>query len=79
MGEAINQGKLEIFREIFAPDVIDHDPAPDQGKGPEGFIQFFTGFGRRFRILQLRRNTLSPMTTILRWLTLRQARIRVTF
>jgi steroid delta-isomerase-like uncharacterized protein len=44
MGEAVNKGHLEAFHEIFTPNVVDHDPAPDQGKGPEGFIQFFTAF-----------------------------------
>ncbi len=48
MGEAINKGRLEAFHDIFAADVVDHDPAPGQGKGPEGFIQFFTGFRSAF-------------------------------
>jgi steroid delta-isomerase-like uncharacterized protein len=48
MGEAINNGRLEDFRQIFAPDVLDHDAAPDQGKGPEGFIQFFSGLRSSF-------------------------------
>ncbi len=48
MGEAINSGRLEALREIFAADVVDHDPAPDQAKGPEGFIQFFTQFRSAF-------------------------------
>jgi steroid delta-isomerase-like uncharacterized protein len=42
MGEAINKGNLEKLREIMAADVKDHDPAPDQGKGVDGFIMFFT-------------------------------------
>lgn len=42
MGEAINKGRLDEFNGLFAPGVVDHDPAPDQGKGPEGFIGFFT-------------------------------------
>lgn len=53
MGEAINSGKLEQFHEIFAPDVVDHDPAPDQGKGPEGFIGFFTQFRAAFPDLKI--------------------------
>lgn len=48
MGEAIATGNLEILKEVIAPNVVDHDPAPDQGKGPEGFIHFFTGFRRAF-------------------------------
>ena len=53
MGEAINNGRLEEFHEIFAADVVDHDPAPDQGKGPEGFISFFTHFRRAFPDLKI--------------------------
>ncbi len=41
-GEAINTGNLEWIKEVVAPNAIDHDPAPDQGKGPKGFIGFFT-------------------------------------
>ena len=53
MGEAINSGRLEEFREVFAPDVVDHDPAPDQGKGPEGFIGFFAQFRTAFPDLKI--------------------------
>ncbi len=41
-GEAVNSGRLEDFHEVVAPHVVDHDPAPGQGPGPEGFIAFFT-------------------------------------
>jgi steroid delta-isomerase-like uncharacterized protein len=53
MGDAINSGKLEQFHDIFAADVVDHDPAPDQGKGPEGFIGFFTQFRAAFPDLKI--------------------------
>ena len=53
MGEAINKGKLEEFHDIFALGVVDHDPAPDQGKGPEGFIKFFTEFRTAFPDLKI--------------------------
>lgn len=53
MGEAINSGKLEQFHDIFAPNVVDHDPAPDQAKGPEGFIGFFTQFRAAFPDLKI--------------------------
>lgn len=53
MGEAVNSGHFAAFHEIFAPDVVDHDPAPDQGKGPEGFIGFFTQFRRAFPDLKI--------------------------
>ncbi len=48
MGEAINKGHLEVLREVFTADVVDHDPAPEQGAGPEGFIHFFTEFRSAF-------------------------------
>jgi steroid delta-isomerase-like uncharacterized protein len=47
-GEAVNSGKLDTLRELIAPTALDHDPAPDQGLGPEGFIKFFTGFRAAF-------------------------------
>ncbi len=53
MGEAINKGNLEEFHQIFAPGVVDHDPAPDQGKGPDGFIGFFTQFRTAFPDLKV--------------------------
>ena len=53
MGEAVNTGKLDEFHQIFASDVKDHDPAPDQGSGPEGFIKFFTQFRSAFPDLKI--------------------------
>ena len=41
MAQAVNSGHLEVFSEVFAPSVIDHDPAPDQQPGPEGFKHYF--------------------------------------
>ncbi len=48
LGEAVNSGNLDAFHEVFAPSVIDRDPASDQSPGPEGFIHFFTGFRAAF-------------------------------
>ena len=42
LGEAVSTGNLQALKGIFSAGVVDHDPAPDQGKGPEGFIKFFT-------------------------------------
>ena len=53
MGEAVNKGHLEVLREVFAANVKDHDPAPDQGSGPEGFIKFFTAFRAAFPDLKI--------------------------
>lgn len=40
-GKAVNSGKLDAIKEVMAAGVVDHDPAPDQGPGPDGFIHFF--------------------------------------
>lgn len=52
-GEAINSGNLERFKELMSPNVVDHDPAPDQGPGPEGFIHFFETFRAAFPDLKV--------------------------
>jgi steroid delta-isomerase-like uncharacterized protein len=48
LGAAVNSGNLDALHEVFAPNVIDRDPASDQAPGPEGFIHFFTGFRASF-------------------------------
>ena len=53
LGEAVNSGNLDVFHELFAATVVDHDPASDQGSGPEGFIHFFTGFRAAFPDLKI--------------------------
>jgi steroid delta-isomerase-like uncharacterized protein len=53
MGDAVNKGDLNVFNEVFAPNVKDHDPAPNQGQGPEGFIEFFTQFRNAFPDLKI--------------------------
>lgn len=42
LAEGIVAGNLDIIDEVFAPDVVDHDPAPFQGEGPQGFKDFFS-------------------------------------
>ncbi len=44
----INAGNIDIAVETFAPDAVDHDPAPDQGPGREGFRHFFTALRTAF-------------------------------
>ena len=34
-------GDYKAFQEVVAPDAVDHDPAPGQGRGPAGFEHFF--------------------------------------
>ena len=53
LGEAVSTGNLEVLNEIFAPNVVDHDPAPDQGSGPKGFIDFFTIMRKAFPDLKV--------------------------
>jgi steroid delta-isomerase-like uncharacterized protein len=53
MGEAVNKGNLDVFHEVFAANVKDHDPAPDQDPGPQGFIAFFTDMRTAFPDLKV--------------------------
>lgn len=41
-GEAINTGNLENLRSLVSEDVKEHDPAPNQGPGAQGYIDFFS-------------------------------------
>ena len=52
-GEAVNSGNLSALRDIVAPDAVDHDPAPNQGMGPEGFITYFTELRTAFPDLKI--------------------------
>lgn len=42
LGNNINAGNIDAAMETFAEDALDHDPAPTQGPGREGFKAFFT-------------------------------------
>lgn len=53
LAEAVGSGDLSTFEQIFAPNVVDHDPAPDQGAGPAGFRKFFTGLRSAFPDLKV--------------------------
>lgn len=52
-GAAVNSGKLYQFTDLMTSDVKDHDPAPDQGSGVEGFIDFFMKFREAFPDLEI--------------------------
>jgi len=41
-GDAVNSGDLAAITAVVAPDSVDHDPAPGQGPGPEGYQAMFT-------------------------------------
>ena len=53
LGEAVSTGNLQALHQLFADKVTDHDPAPDQGPGPQGFIDFFTVMRTAFPDLQV--------------------------
>jgi steroid delta-isomerase-like uncharacterized protein len=40
--EGVNTDKFELFDEVVAPGCVDHDPAPGQVPGPQGYRMFFT-------------------------------------
>jgi steroid delta-isomerase-like uncharacterized protein len=40
-GAAAQSGSFDQFFELVAPDCIDHDPAPGQVAGPQGYADFF--------------------------------------
>jgi predicted ester cyclase len=56
--EVINQGRLDVLDEILSPDIVDHDPAPDQKPGPEGFKGFFATMRSAFPDLQVTGETM---------------------
>jgi|SRR5579864_2181183 steroid delta-isomerase-like uncharacterized protein len=53
LNAAIESGDFQAFEEVFAPGAIDHDPAPGQIPGPEGFRQFFTELRTAFPDLKV--------------------------
>ncbi|WP_327120856.1 ester cyclase [Streptomyces sp. NBC_01341] len=40
-GEAVSTGNLDALTDLVAPGSVDHDPAPGQGPGPEGYQRMF--------------------------------------
>ncbi|CAN5568132.1 hypothetical protein BH20ACT18_BH20ACT18_12690 [soil metagenome] len=42
LASSINAGKVDAAVEAFAQDAVDHDPAPGQGPGRDGFKTFWT-------------------------------------
>ena len=51
--EGVNTGNLDVFDEVVAPGVVDHDPAPEQGPGPQGFKDMFRTMRDAFPDLQV--------------------------
>lgn len=48
LAESLNAGKIDEAVKSFAVDAHDHDPAPDQGPGRQGFHDFFTTLATGF-------------------------------
>jgi len=48
LAEHINAGDIDTAVESFAEDAVDHDPAPGQGPGREGFRTFFQTLAAAF-------------------------------
>lgn len=59
MAEMINTGNLDALDEVVNQDAVDHDPAPGQGAGPEGFKTFFRALRAAFPDLAL-----EPVTVV---------------
>ena len=53
MAELVNTGNLDALDEVVDQDAVDHDPAPDQKAGPEGFKDFFSALRAAFPDLKL--------------------------
>ena len=56
--EAVNTGKFDLFKEAVSTENIDHDPAPGQVPGPEGYRYFFGGLRLAFPDLSVALETL---------------------
>jgi hypothetical protein len=41
--EAVSTRNFDLFKEVVAAENVEHDPAPGQGPGPEGYRTFFSG------------------------------------
>ena len=48
LADNINAGNVDVAVESFGENAVDHDPAPDQGPGREGFRAFWTALTTGF-------------------------------
>ena len=53
MAELVNTGNLDALDEVVDANAVDHDPAPGQGTGPQGFKDFFSALRTAFPDLAL--------------------------
>ncbi|RNE56756.1 ester cyclase [Cryobacterium tepidiphilum] len=52
-GEAINTRNFDLFDDVVAPASVDHDPAPGQAPGPQGYKDLFTQMTTAFPDLHI--------------------------
>ncbi|MBT2502877.1 ester cyclase [Curtobacterium sp. ISL-83] len=52
-GEAVNSGQLDLLDALVAPNAVDHDPAPGQAAGPQGYKDFFAEMRTAFPDLHI--------------------------
>ncbi|MFD1715869.1 ester cyclase [Amnibacterium flavum] len=52
LGAILEGGDLDRLAEVFADDVVDHDPAPGQAPGVAGIIDFWKTFTTAFPDLE---------------------------
>jgi steroid delta-isomerase-like uncharacterized protein len=55
---AVNTGNFDLFKEAVSPDNVDHDPAPGQVQGPEGYRMYFSALRTAFPDLAVSPETL---------------------
>lgn len=48
LGQLLNDHEIDRIDEVFATDVVDHDPAPHQGAGAAGIKEFWSSFHAGF-------------------------------
>ncbi|MET3450530.1 ester cyclase [Curtobacterium sp. 1544] len=53
LGGIIGDRAFDRFGEVWAEDVVDHDPAPDQAPGLTGIVDFWRAFTTAFPDLEL--------------------------
>ncbi len=53
-GEAVNSGNLDALDGLVALDAVDHDPAPGQAPGPNGYKSFFGAMRTAFPDLEVK-------------------------
>jgi steroid delta-isomerase-like uncharacterized protein len=56
--EAVSTRNFDLFKDVVAAENVEHDPAPGQGPGPEGYRTFFSGLTKAFPDMKLALETM---------------------